>query len=88
MFGKVLPYEVCGILLLVMGGLTMTHQVQVGTFAPVDQKARQQYSEKIGNKIFIPAVLVAVVALILSRVKLGELALPEMCIRDRYLWCQ
>ena len=76
MFGKVLPYEVCGILLLVMGGLTMTHQVQVGTFAPVDQKARQQYSEKIGNKIFIPAVLVAVVALILSRVKLGELALP------------
>lgn len=75
-FGKVLPYELTGILLLVMGCLTMLHQVQIGKFAQPNIHERQLSSEKIGNKIFIPAVLVAAVALLLSRVKIGDLALP------------
>ena len=42
MFGKVLPYEVCGILLLVMGGLTMTHQVPV-SYTHLDVYKRQKH---------------------------------------------
>ena len=55
-FGKLIPYEVTGILLLIMGCLTMTHQVQIGTFEAPNQEARKETSERIGNKIFIPAV--------------------------------
>lgn len=75
-FGKVIPYEITGVLLLVMGCLTMTKQVQIGKFKAPDMKKRQEASERIGTQIFLPAVLVAAVALILSRVNFDGIALP------------
>lgn len=75
-FGKLIPYEITGALLLVMGCLTMSKQVQMGKFEAPDVEKKKASSEKLGNKIFIPAVLIGVVALILSRVKLDGLSLP------------
>lgn len=75
-FGKLIPYEVTGVLLLIMGCLTMTNQVQIGTFQNVDAKVREEASEHVKSKIFIPAVLVALVALILSFVRIDDLPLP------------
>lgn len=75
-FGKVIPYEITGIFLLIMGTLTMTKQVQMGKFDDPDMEARKISSEKLGNKIFVPAVLVGAVALVLSKVTIQDLALP------------
>lgn len=75
-FGKLIPYELTGALLLVMGCLTMTKQVQMGKFEAPDLEKRKESSEKIGSKIFLPAILVGLVALILSRVELDGIALP------------
>lgn len=75
-FGKLIPYELTGALLLVMGCLTMTKQVQMGTFEAPDMEKRKASSEKIGSKIFLPAILVGLVALILSRVNFDGIALP------------
>lgn len=79
-FGNVIPYEVTGALLLVMGCLTMTKQVQIGSFEEPDMEARQKVSEKIGTKIFIPAGLVAFVAFVLSFVKIEDRSLPGALI--------
>ena len=65
-FGKLLPYALTGALLLVMGFLTVTNQVVMGKFEPIDPEFKKSSSEKIKNKIFIPAVLVGLFALIFS----------------------
>ena len=69
MLGKVLPPVVTGAMLLVMGCLTLTKQVKMGKFAEAAAQSKQAASERIGTKIFIPAVTVGVIALVLSFVK-------------------
>lgn len=76
LFGKMIPYEVTGVFLLIMGTLTMCKQVQMGKFDTPDMEARKASSEKLGNKIFVPAILIGAVALILSKVNIGGMALP------------
>lgn len=67
--GKVLPSAVVGGMLIVMGCLTVTKQVKVGKFTESTPEARRAASERIGSKIFLPAVAVGLIALILSFVK-------------------
>ena len=69
MFGKIIPNVVTGAILVVMGCLTATKQVRMGAFVEATPEFRQASSEKIGNKIFIPAVSIGVMALILSLIQ-------------------
>ena len=69
MFGKLLPPVFIGALLVVMGCLTATHQVQMGTFQESTPEFREAASRRVGNKIFIPAIAIGVMALVLSFVK-------------------
>lgn len=69
MLGKVLPSAVVGGMLVVMGCLTVTKQVKIGKFEESTPEFRKAASERIGTKIFIPAVAVGLIALILSFVK-------------------
>ena len=69
MFGKMIPSVVTGILLVVMGCLTATKQVRMGKFVESTPEFRQKASERVGNKIFIPAVSIGLMALALSFVK-------------------
>ena len=69
MFGKMIPSVVTGILLVVMGCLTATKQVRMGKFVESTLEFRQKASERVGNKIFIPAVSIGLMALALSFVK-------------------
>lgn len=69
MLGKVLPPAAVGGMLVVMGCLTVTKQVKVGKFKESTLQSRKIASEKIGTKIFVPAVAVGLIALILSFVK-------------------
>ncbi len=67
--GKHIPSSVIGALLLVMGTLTITKQVQMGKFNEVSEKERSENNKKIGSFIFIPAVLIGLLAFLLSFVK-------------------
>lgn len=69
MLGKVLPPALVGGMLIVMGCLTVTKQVKFGKFTESTPEFRKAASERIGSKIFLPAVTVGLVALILSFVK-------------------
>lgn len=69
MLGKVLPPAAVGGMLIVMGCLTVTKQVKMGKFTESTPEFRKASSEKIGSKIFLPAVTVGLIALILSFVK-------------------
>ena len=69
MFGKVLPSAVVGAMLIAMGCLTVTKQVKIGKFRESTPEFRKASSERIGTKIFVPAVTVGLIALILSFVK-------------------
>ena len=51
-----------GALLLVMGGLTATKNVRLGSLKNSSDEYRMVQEEKIGNKIFIPALSIGVVA--------------------------
>lgn len=69
MFGKLLPSVVVGIMLVFMGCLTAAKQVKIGEFTESTPEFRQEASERIGTKIFLPALAVGVIALVLSFVK-------------------
>lgn len=60
MFGDYIPPAIVGILLVGMGILTAFKQVKVGNLKNSDDAFRQASSEKIGNKIFIPALAIAI----------------------------
>ena len=68
-FGKLIPSAVVGGLLVVMGLLTVTKQVKVGTFTQATTEQKEAASQKIGNKIFVPAVLIGVLAFVFSYVR-------------------
>lgn len=69
MLGKVLPPAAVGGMLIVMGCLTVTKQVKIGKFTESTPEFRKAASERIGSKIFLPAIAVGLIALILSFVK-------------------
>lgn len=75
MFGKLIPSQITGILLVVMGCLTVCKQVKIGTFREIAQEEKEKESRRLGNKIFLPAVLVGGLALVFSFVKLDGEAL-------------
>lgn len=68
-FGKLIPFAITGGLLIFLGCLTATKQVRLGTFAQISEEFKQAASEKIGNTIFVPAVLIGLVALLVSFIK-------------------
>lgn len=69
-FGKLIPYEVTGGLLIVMGCLTVTKQVRIGKFKESSVEEREIESNRVKNKIFIPAIAIGVMALLLSFIKI------------------
>lgn len=69
MLGKLLPSVAVGGMLVIMGCLTVTKQVKIGKFTESTPEFRQAASEKIGTKIFLPAISVGLIALVLSFVK-------------------
>lgn len=68
--GNLLPSELVGALLLAMGVLSATKQVRMGKFSEADPQFKKMSSEKVGNMIFIPAVMIGVVAMVLSMINI------------------
>ena len=69
--GNLIPYMVSGILLTVMGALTLFKQVKVGKTAPVTEEEGEAGAKRLGSFIFLPAIVLAAVAVIISYTPLG-----------------
>ncbi|BDR58962.1 DUF979 domain-containing protein [Xylocopilactobacillus apicola] len=71
-FGNFIPKKITGFLVLVIGVLALFKQIKVGTIEPVDGKHAAQFAKKLGGWIFLPSIVLAVVAICIgSFTKLG-----------------
>ncbi|MEG0288440.1 MAG: DUF979 domain-containing protein [Carnobacterium sp.] len=61
-FGNFIPAMIDGVLIMVMGVLTLFKQVRLGEVKTVDEDKALEASDRLGNKIFIPVIALAVVA--------------------------
>lgn len=66
-FGHKLPYNVVGGMLVVIGILTFAKQVKPGTIESLDGKFGEEQANKIGIKIFLPPVMIALAALLIAQ---------------------
>ncbi|WP_105992603.1 DUF979 domain-containing protein [Staphylococcus simulans] len=65
-FGPYLPNVVNGAIILLMGVLTLFKQVTIKNIVDVTEKQGETGAKRYGNKLFWPAVVLAVVAVIIS----------------------
>lgn len=70
-FGNFIPYIIDGILIVLMGCLTMFKQVQIGKIVDVDEAKAEASARKIGRLIFVPCISLAVIAVAISYTPLG-----------------
>ncbi|EPY2272932.1 DUF979 domain-containing protein [Clostridium sporogenes] len=66
-FGKYIPSTYVGILILVVGVLTVTKQVNIGTLSQASDESRKENAKKIGGKIFIPSISLAILAFAIAQ---------------------
>lgn len=69
-FGKYIPYEYTGILLIVLGIITVTNKLTMGQFKNVSESLRMANSEKFRNLIFIPASAIGIASFLLLQFKI------------------
>ncbi|MGY3703435.1 hypothetical protein BW731_11440 [Vagococcus martis] len=69
--GQLMPYVVSGVLLAVIGVLTLFKQVKIGKIAELDEEQGQRSAETLGSWVFFPSVLLAIVAVVISYTPLG-----------------
>lgn len=67
MFGAIIPSELVGVMLIVIGGLTVTKQVNIGTLKQLDTVFANEQAKKLRNKVFIPSVSIAFIALVIAQ---------------------
>lgn len=75
-FGEAIPYKVTGGLLVVLAIITVTKQLHIGKFENISSQFKIAQSEKLKNKIFIPAVLIGIAAFLILQFKIGKTAIP------------
>lgn len=70
-FGDFIPYMIDGILLLIIGCLTLLKQVRIGKLAELEEEASESSARRIGSFIFVPCILLAFCAVLISYTPLG-----------------
>ncbi|NME81577.1 DUF979 domain-containing protein [Clostridium sp. SM-530-WT-3G] len=65
-FGKFIPSEIVGGLIVVIAILSATKQINMGTLKQLDTTFSQLKVEKLGLKIFIPSLAIAFFAMIIA----------------------
>ncbi|SCH88567.1 DUF979 domain-containing protein [Romboutsia sp. 1001713B170207_170306_H8] len=66
MFGNYIPSTLVGILVVLIALLSVTKQINIGTLKQLDETFTNLKAEKLGLKIFIPSLSIAVVAMIIA----------------------
>lgn len=65
--GKAIPSVITGLLIVVIGLLAAFNQINVGTIKDLDSTFANLQATKIGIKIFIPSIIIALVALLIAQ---------------------
>lgn len=65
--GRVMPPFVSGLIVVGMGLLTLFKQVKIGPLEQATEEEAQAQSKRIGNKIFIPVVSLAFIAIVIAQ---------------------
>lgn len=66
MLGKFLPNIASGLLVVLLGVISLFRQFEVSKFEAFDQEKLEKDAKKFGNKIFIPVLSLAVVSVVLA----------------------
>lgn len=66
-FGKYIPYEITGLILIILGLITLTKQLKMSKFKEISDKLKLENSEKFKNLLFIPALAIGIAAFILMQ---------------------
>lgn len=66
-FGKLIPPVIVGILIVIIGILSAFKQVNLGSLKQLDETFAKIKAENLGLKIFIPSLLIALVALLIAQ---------------------
>jgi uncharacterized membrane protein len=61
-FGKYIPGYITGILILVIGALAAINRVKDGSMKTASEDKREESARSMGNKLFIPAVSIGLIA--------------------------
>ena len=65
-FGEVVDEKLIGVILLVLGGLTLTRGVKQGKIDEGTEEEREASAQRLGNWLFVPALALAAIAVIIS----------------------
>ena len=65
-FARILPSVLVGCLVIVIAVLSATKQINVGTLKQLDTTFTEMKAQKLGLKIFIPALAIAVIAMLVA----------------------
>ncbi|MBS6105993.1 MULTISPECIES: DUF979 family protein [Anaerococcus] len=66
-FGKLIPSIISGILVVIIGIISLMNGIMVKGAVINDQRVEVEGSDKLGNKIFIPVIVMAILAIILAK---------------------
>ena len=65
--GDYIPSNIIGILIIVMAVLSASKQVRIVSFKTSTDEFKQESAAKIGNKLFIPALVLAILAFVIAQ---------------------
>ena len=66
-FGKLIPPMIAGVLVVVIGLISLINGIEVKGAIENDEAVEIEGSNRLGNKIFIPVIVMAVLAIILAK---------------------
>lgn len=66
MFGDYIPSQIVGALVVIIAILSATKQINVGTLKQLDETFVNLKAEKLGLKIFIPSLSIAIIAMLIA----------------------
>jgi uncharacterized membrane protein len=65
--GPYIPANIVGVLIIILGCLTVSKQVKMLPANPLDGEFAKKQSEKLKNKVFLPPLVIAIVALVIAQ---------------------
>lgn len=65
-FGKIIPPVIVGCLIVVIAFLSAFKQINIGTLKQLDNTFTQLKAEKLGLKIFVPSLAIAIIAMLIA----------------------
>ncbi|MFD1421803.1 DUF979 domain-containing protein [Lactiplantibacillus songbeiensis] len=64
---KFLPYLVIGILILILGLLSLFKQIKPGNIKGIDEKVAEKSAQRLGGWIFMPSVVLAILSIVIAQ---------------------